>query len=88
MKKLYIVKYNTGDWETWDINIFTTFDKDTAQKYVDKFNLILKKWQDYYSQFGDEDGCLKEGVDEYPVYKNYYLLMELNKCFFKEIEIR
>lgn len=84
---MYIVKYSTGSWDDYyQINIFVTTDKEMAEKYVEKFNNILKKWKEYYSQFKDEYGGIK---DEYlKMSDRFYSLMEINKCSFKEIEIR
>jgi len=52
MDKIYLVKYCGGSYDDFYIvTIFATTKKSTATKYVTRFNKILKKWKEYYSQF-------------------------------------
>lgn len=60
MEKIYLVKYRGGDFDSsYNVTIFATFDENKAVKYIEKFNHILKKWKQYYSQF-EEYGWIKE----------------------------
>jgi Fe-S oxidoreductase len=87
MDIMYIVKYSGGEWDDYyTSDIFVTSNKEVAEKYVEKFNNILKKWKEYYSQFAGDYGSIKEEYIE--MYDRFYSLKGINKCYFKEIEIR
>jgi hypothetical protein len=85
---MYIVKYSGGEWgDYYQVNIFVTADKELAERYVEKFNSILKKWKDYFSQFKDEYGFSIK--DEYLEHSDrYYAITKINKCYYDEIEFR
>lgn len=84
---MYIVKYSAGEWDDYyQVNIFVTADKELAEKYVEKFNSILKKWKDYFSQFVDEYGLFKEEYEE--MYDRYYVITKVDICYYNEIEFR
>jgi hypothetical protein len=57
---------------------------------VTKFNRILKKWKDYYSQFEDKSlgiAWIKdEHVEKY--FKRWHYLNGINNCYYKEVSIR
>lgn len=84
--KMYVVKYSTGSWEDYVVkNVFVTFDKDVAERYVAKFEATLQKLKSYYCQFTDI-----HNQDE-----NYYIkwnrsvdLQEINRCWYEEIQLR
>jgi len=89
--KIYIVKYSEGSYEDYRENIiFATINKSTATKYVTRYNKILKKWKEYYSQFEE----IKSGINwiKYEFintkYNRWYFLRKLNKCFYEKVEIR
>jgi len=94
MDKVYLVKYcgsSYGDY--YEITIFATAKKTTATKYVTKFNRILKKWKDYYSQFEyrhveltDFNWIKDEYVDKY--YDRWSSLQNVTKCYYEEVPMR
>lgn len=89
--KTYIVKYSRGGWDDYSENIlFATTDKKTATKYVTKFNAILKKWKEYYSQFEDDSKGIKWIKPEFirQHYDRWHRVMETNKCTYFEIKTR
>lgn len=88
MKYIYIVSYSTGEYEDYiENNIFATFDEQKAIAYVKKFNSLKDKWYNYYSKYnGDYRWIKDEFVDKY--FPRWYMLHELNDCFYKEIEVR
>ena len=52
MKKIYLVKYYGGSYESsYEHIIFATISKSKATKYTAKFNRILKKWKQHYAQY-------------------------------------
>lgn len=88
MEKIYIVSYSTGEYEDYrEHNIFATFDKKEAFKYVKRFNSLIDKWYNHYSQYnGDYRWIKDEFADKY--FPRWYMLHELNDCFYKEIKVR
>ena len=90
MKKqtAFIVFVSVGNYEDhFNKNLFVTFDKNVATKYVTKFNKTIKKLKQHYKQFEDEDGWIKkEYIEER--FCNWDLVSKTNKSFWREIEIR
>jgi hypothetical protein len=88
MKIIYIVTYSTGEYDDYNENdIFATFDKIKAIKYVRRFNLLKDKWCKHYSKYnGDYRWIKDEYVEKY--FYRWYIFHELNNCFIKEIEVR
>lgn len=78
MSKAYIVKYETGYWDNSSFNtVFVTFDKETAEGYVKKFNEVLGRLKSNHLR-----------VDEPPNYVRWRKLDETYEAFIEEIEIR
>ena len=87
MKKIYIVKYQTGDYIDYTrVNIFATENKKEAQKYVRRFNKILKKWKKYYAKFEDFDYWIKD--EHISKFDRWYQLCYTQKAYIEEIEKR
>ena len=84
MKKMYLVYYN-GTWEGFYRSpIFLTEDEEKAKAYVAKFNRILKKWQDYFESMLDKD-LFSEDTN---AYDRYMQLVNIEGCYYIEIEVR
>ena len=88
---MYIVKYYGGSYDNHYTNdIFVTNNKQTATKYVTKFNKLLKKWKKHYEQY--EEKCCGIAVlkDEYlgKHFRNWYKLNNITECYWEEIEFR
>lgn len=78
MEKVYIVKYETGYWDSSSFNtVFVTFDKETAEGYVKKFNEVLSRLKTNHL-----------GPDEPPNYYHWSRLNVTYAAFVEEIEIR
>lgn len=92
MEKIYLVRYYGGSYEDyWDRVIFATTKKTIATKYVTKFNRILKKWKNYYSQFEENKygimPCIKdEYIEQY--FNRWDSIRNITKCYYEEITIR
>lgn len=88
MEKIYLVCYSTGDYEDYrNIIIFATNSHSKAVKYRGKFNRILKKWQDYYSQFTGKWGwIMPEHVERH--YDRWYMIGKIGRCYIDEVEVR
>lgn len=91
MEKIYVVIYNAGSYEDYrEEIIFATTKKSTATKYVTKFNRILKKWKEYYSQYEEYKMgyylIKPEFVEQH--FKRWYWLKDINGCGYQEIPIR
>ena len=91
IEKVYIVAYSEGLYEDYcKYNIFATGSKVKATEYRDKFNKLLKKWQEYYTIYGEEKlGRLylkEEYVEKY--FDRWYKIMDIHECFIEELEIR
>lgn len=89
--KIILVKYCGGDYEDYYTSVvFATANKKTAKNYVTKFNRILKKWKDYYSQFEQDENGFGWLKSEYAKshFNRWYSLRNIDKCYYEEIEIR
>ena len=79
--KIYIVMYSEGSYDDYRENIvFATENKNTASKYVRKFNRILKKWKKHYSQY-ETTKCGFRWIDDDfidPYYNRWYSLSKFN----------
>lgn len=88
-EKIYVVEYYNSDYDEYK-EIFATTKKSKATKYVTKFNKILKKWKEYYSQFEDKQygfSWIKDAnIDNH--YYRWNKLRNISSCRYKEIEIR
>lgn len=91
MKHIFIVYYYGGEYEEFEEKIvFATFDRDVAEKYIQKFNSILDKWKEYYSQFEDNgfhfSPYLK--LEHEDKYDRWDKLNRITKCVYRKIQIR
>lgn len=89
--KGYICLYSTGEYDDYHkVIVFFTSDKKIAKKWCSKFNKILKKWKEYYSQFSDKDDSIKWIKPEYieQHFDRWYQVNNINNSWFEEIEIR
>ncbi len=84
---IYLAKYLVDDYT---VEVFASKDKETVEKWVDKFNTKLAYWKEYFSQFSHER--FKQIMDERYYNKEslrgFDVVMETNKAFIQEIEIR
>jgi hypothetical protein len=89
-EKYYIVYYTGGDYDTYyERNIFITNNKSLAQRYVKKFNNMLKKWLNYYNQFTEKKyGVLWLKEEHHDKYFRWDALRSIDKCYFQEINFR
>ena len=79
--KHYLVSYSTGMYDDFQIHIlFVTEDEELAKKYCEKFNSIRERWFGYYKELLIKDSPLKNWERAG--------FLEINKCFYKEIEKR
>jgi hypothetical protein len=91
MNKIYLVKYYGGSYDDYyNVTIFATNKKSKAIKYVIKFNRILKKWKEYYSQYEDNKFGFKWIKDEFvnQYFNRWNNLNQLTKCYYEEIPVR
>ena len=90
-KKIYIVKYCGWNYdEAFFNNLFVTSKKNTAIKYVTKFNRILKKWKEHYKQYETIKFGLVTIKDEHfeKRFDRWNYLRNIDRCFFSEIDVR
>jgi hypothetical protein len=90
--RIYLVKYCGGSYDDYyNVVIFATTKKATATNYVIKFNTILTRWKEYYSQFEGRDemgfGWIKdEFIDQH--YDRWSCLNNIARCYYEEVLIR
>lgn len=90
-KHIYLVKYYGGDWDSYyETIIFATEVKSRATKYVSKFNRILKKWKQYYSQFEEERNGIVWIKEEHIAqhFDRWISLQNISKCYCHEVKLR
>ncbi len=89
--KIYIVKYYRGSYDDYhEVTVFATASESTAKKYQAKFNRMLKKWKDYYSQYEEEKWGARWISEEYS--ENYFhrwmSLRDITKCYYEEVLLK
>jgi hypothetical protein len=88
---IYLAKYSMGSYDDYrQIAVFASKDKETVEKWVDKFNTKLAYWKEYFSQFSSPYSLL---IMEDKYYNKESLrafdtIMETNKAFIQEIKLR
>lgn len=90
-QKIYLVRYYGGSYEdSYDAVIFATTSESKAKKYSQRFNRILKKWKEYYSQFEEvKYGSILCIKDEYiDKFDRWNKLCRVSRCYYQEIELR
>ena len=90
MKQIYLVRYYGGSYESYkEVDIFATFEKTTATKYVTRFNKMLKKWKDHYKQYEDNISGIPYIRSEHMKYYNRWCsLHDITRCYWVAVEIR
>lgn len=94
MKKCYIV-YTKNDGYEGYLNEFVTTSKEKAEKWVEKYNSMLKRWKEHYSKysiglFGTHTmffNAEKYGYGEYP-YERWEVINESKGAGYFETELR
>lgn len=86
--KHYLVSYSTGSYDDFRINnLFVTENEEYAKKYCEKFNRILNKWRPYFLEvYNNYDWENDENNDSH--YDKSEVFIEINQCFYNEIEMR
>ena len=68
MSKAYLVWYSAGTYDTYvKVEHVVTFDKNKAERYVDKFNRILEEYRDYFNDNDVDDESPSEMSSEFKV---------------------
>jgi hypothetical protein len=92
MKKIYIVKYYGDSWGENEVtDIFVTDKKQTAIKYVARFNRILKKWKDHYKKYEEQKYSIvtfTKKKEALKFYNRWNKLRDVSECFYDVIELR
>jgi len=84
---MYVVMYSEGQYEEYrEIIVFVTKSKSKAEKYQARFNRIMRKWYDYYSQYETRSKWIAD--EHLQHFDRWFFLRELNDCFIKEVEER
>jgi hypothetical protein len=87
MNKAYIVIiYNSCYSDYWQHNIFVTLNKKEAELYVIRFNILLKKWKDYFEKMKDDNGFIIEGKEHFM--DRIMTFDEIVEASYREIELR
>jgi len=85
-KEFYVVWYGNGDCEAYQaVDIFATFNLQTAIDYKEKFNRIVSEAKKHYLT---NDGELKEKYENTFIQDIYFEYGEVDRCFISKIEIR
>jgi uncharacterized protein YnzC (UPF0291/DUF896 family) len=90
MKAYLVQKVHGSFYEAYSRNIFATTSKENAEKYIEKFNRLLEKWKEYYSQFEEkEEGGVPWLKEKYmDKFRRWEQISDIIKCKYVEIEIR
>jgi len=86
-KKLWLVKYSTGYYDSWHPHtLFATFDEFVAKHYVARFNDLRERAYRFYEERYDrqfELGDVNESDDI-----RFHNLRDTNKAWFEEVQVR
>lgn len=87
--KIYLVKYSKGLYDDYHtVVIFATKSKETADRYVKKFNRILDYWLDHMNSFKDKWGYRDDNKCTTAISHRYYEITDVGQAFINEIDIR
>jgi hypothetical protein len=87
MNKAYIVIiYNSCYSDFWKRQLFVTLNKKEAELYVIRFNILLKKWKDYFEKMKDENGFIIEDKEHFM--DRIMTFDEIVEASYREIELR
>ena len=80
MRKIYLVQISGGQYEdAYDKEVFATFNKQEAIKWVKRFDSIIKKRRDFFEIRGEQE--------EYSFWESFIIWD--NPCArFIEVELR
>ena len=87
---MYIVKYSAGSYDDWhEVDIFVTKSKETADKYVEKFNTLLEKFKIHNQKFEEGEEGWEWIKPEYSekFFDRWYKIKEVNECYYHEIKV-
>lgn len=91
MKKVYIVQYSTGSYDSYEVHLlFATTKKSVATKYVTRFNRILKTLEDRNKKFENVRFSTSWICDKYlkDYGKSWSRVRETNRANWEELEMR
>lgn len=93
MKKEIIYSANVcgGDFDGfWHNTKFVSENKELVEKWVEKYNRILKAYKEFYSKFETEDAASGKWIGkEFEEYDDrWYKMREIREAYIGEIEIR
>lgn len=81
---MFVVELYFENWDDWvSRSHFATTNEKVAKNYCNKYNSILKKWQEYYIKKHDE---LFEAKS--PALERFYKIMEVRPATYYQIELR
>lgn len=88
---IYLAKYSKGTYDDWyQVTVFASKDKETVEKWVNKFNTKLSHWKEYFKQFSNNqcEQCLAEEYWSKESLRAFDDIIEINEAYIDEIEIR
>jgi len=90
MEELHLVKYSEGSWDDYrEVSVFVTYDIETAQAWVTKFNLKLAHWKEVMRTYCDEyEDLTDESWGTIPITRRYYQIMAIDLAWVERISIR
>lgn len=78
----YLVYYDCGSYGDYSaVELFVTKDYEYAKNYINKFNAMLDKWQQYYEKLWDE------GISE-RISDRFHQLQDINTATIIKVELR
>lgn len=89
--KCFLVYYEAGYMDFYREEVlFVTFEEGKAKLFVQKFNSKLASWKQYYSQFEDEDGFLKEEFwsSHEVIFRRWHKITDINQAVYKEVKVK
>lgn len=85
---MYIVKYSAGSYDDWhEVDLFVTNSKETADKYVERFNNLIPKLKEYNKKFENKK---KEWIMKkyWKFYNRWNKINDVNRCYYRELNER
>ena len=83
---MWIVQHSEGSYDSYCVHdIFATTDEEKAKAYVEKFNRIICKWQDYWETIVKDENW--EDNDKYDFWR-WNQINDMGRAWYDKIEIR
>ena len=86
MEDLYVVKYNSGSYDDFRVNIMFICNQTYAEKYVERFNKVLEYFRRRNEKMESRYGSLSDNYEDF--WDSYHTVKEMSNAYYEPIQFR